>query len=164
MSELADEGDDRIYSAVDYTLAAGVAVEILSTTDAFGTAAINLTGNELNNTIYGNLGNNTLSGGGGEDGLYGYDGNDTLIGGAAADDLLVGEGGNDQYLVDNAGDMVIEVAGQGTDRIYASVSYTLAAGPRSRRCRPSIGPRPRRSTSPATSWPTPSTATRGTTC
>ncbi len=31
-------------------------------------------------------------------------------------------------MMDAAGDIVTETAGQGTDRIYASVNYTLAAG------------------------------------
>ncbi|MGO4834610.1 calcium-binding protein, partial [Rhizobiaceae sp. 2RAB30] len=36
--------------------------------------------------------------------------------------------GNDIYHVDNAADLVIETAGQGTDVIYATASYTLRAG------------------------------------
>ena len=35
---------------------------------------------------------------------------------------------HDMYLVDNAGDVVIEAEGDGADRIFASVSYTLGAG------------------------------------
>ncbi|CQR74264.1 Alkaline phosphatase [Sporomusa ovata] len=52
-----------------------------------GTAAINGTGNTLNNIITGNSANNTLSGGAG---------NDTLTGGAGSDTYLFGSGaGND---------------------------------------------------------------------
>ena len=36
--------------------------------------------------------------------------------------------GNDLYSVDSAGDVVREAPGAGTDRVNASVSYTLAAG------------------------------------
>jgi Ca2+-binding RTX toxin-like protein len=35
---------------------------------------------------------------------------------------------NDTYYVDNAGDVVNETAGQGTDTVYASVNWTLTAG------------------------------------
>ena len=41
---------------------------------------------------------------------------------------MAGGTGNDTYFVDNAGDVVTETAGEGTDTVYASVSYALAAG------------------------------------
>ena len=51
--------------------------------------------------------------------------------GGAAADTMVGGTGNDTYYVDDAADQVIEKAGGGIDRIYASTSYTLVAGRRS---------------------------------
>jgi len=51
-------------------------------------------------------------------------GNDTLNGGAD-DDNMTGSAGNDTYHVDSAGDIVIELANEGTDRIISTISYTL---------------------------------------
>ncbi|MGO4833681.1 hypothetical protein AB4144_15555, partial [Rhizobiaceae sp. 2RAB30] len=53
--------------------------------------------------------------------------NDVINGGAAAD-IMAGGLGNDIYYVDNAGDRTFEAASQGSDIVYSSVNYTLAAG------------------------------------
>ena len=116
--EAAGDGRDRVIASVNYTLTAGQEVEQLDMGSMSGTAALNLTGNELANTIYGNAAANVLNGAGG---------NDRLNGGAGADTMQGGDG-NDLYIVDNTGDSVIEAAGNGNDRVIASVNYTLTAG------------------------------------
>ena len=53
------------------------------------------------------------------------DGDDLLDGGAGAD-TMQGGAGNDTYVVDDAGDRVIELNGAGTDLVRSSVTHALA--------------------------------------
>ena len=94
--EFSGEGSDRIATSVSYALSGGASVETLGTSNAASTAAINLTGNELAQSIYGNAGANQLSGGGGRDSLVGLGGNDRLDGGTGSDNLR-GGAGNDVF-------------------------------------------------------------------
>ena len=55
--------------------------------------------------------------------LYGLAGDDTIDGGSGADKMWGGQG-NDTYIVDNS-DIITELAGEGTDTVLASVSYSL---------------------------------------
>ncbi len=110
---LATGGDDLVnFSAASGTYTLGANIERLT---LLGTAAINGTGNTLNNTITGNAAANILDGG---------TGNDTLIGGD----------GNDTYLVDSISDIVNEtntvLATGGDDLVNfsgTSGTYVLAA-------------------------------------
>ena len=117
--ENADEGSDTVFSSVSYTLPENV--ENLTLT---GAAYVNGTGNGLDNVITGNAGNNTLSGLDGDDTLIGNAGSDVLDGGSG-NDSMQGGSGDDTYVVDAAGDSVVEGAGAGTDTVRAGVSYTL---------------------------------------
>ena len=107
--ELANQGIDKVFTTINYTLTANVEDLGLQGT------ATNGTGNELNNTITGNELNNVL---------IGFAGDDTLIGGVGAD-TMTGGTGNDWYWVDNAGDRVIELANEGIDKVFTTISYTL---------------------------------------
>ena len=108
--ETADQGYDRVYAAVSFALDDDDDIEVLSTNGAGGSADIDLTGNRLAQTIYGNAGDNVLADGGG------------------AADVLVGYGGDDIYIIHGAGTRVVETEGHGTDRLAAGHDYALAEG------------------------------------
>ncbi|NQW40327.1 MAG: hypothetical protein HQ469_14285, partial [Cyanobacteria bacterium] len=88
--ELANQGTDTVQSSITYTLGANVENLILT-----GSAAINGTGNGLNNVLTGNSGINTLTGG----------------------------LGDDTYVI-GARDTVVEALNAGTDTVQSSVTYT----------------------------------------
>jgi Ca2+-binding RTX toxin-like protein len=113
--EKAGEGFDTVRTIVSYTLAAGSEIERLLPDDYQGTAAINLTGNEFDNEIWGNYGNNIINGGAGADRMNGWRGNDT-------------------YIVDNPGDTLFENGdihstpeneSEGFDTVLTSVSFAV---------------------------------------
>ncbi len=110
VTENPGEGTDKINSRVTYTLPDNVENLTLK-----GTAAIDGTGNDLNNKLVGNSVGNQLNGDGGNDRIDGKAGADTMTGGL----------GDDTYIVDNVGDIVIENASEGRDTIKSIVTYTL---------------------------------------
>jgi Ca2+-binding RTX toxin-like protein len=62
----------------------------------------------------------------GIDFIEGFGGDDTLDGGGSAD-IMAGGPGNDTYVVDNAGDVVIENANEGNDTVYSAAHLRLTA-------------------------------------
>jgi Ca2+-binding RTX toxin-like protein len=101
--ENAAEGNDAVFSAVHLVLSANVETLVLQ-----GSADLQGYGNGDANMLYGNAGSNLLDGRGGAD---------AMLGGA----------GDDVYVVDDAGDMVVENANEGSDAVFATVAYTLTA-------------------------------------
>ncbi|MBN8487012.1 MAG: calcium-binding protein [Burkholderiales bacterium] len=103
VSEAADGGSDTIETGLSWTLSQAF-VEHLTLTGS----AINGIGNTAANRIAGNAQDNLLDG---------RSGADTMTGGL----------GNDRYIIDNAGDSVVEAKDGGIDTVQSSVSKTLAA-------------------------------------
>lgn len=92
VKEYRHEGEDTVYSTISYTLTANVENLVL-----MGTAALNGTGNALDNHLTGN----------------------------GASSILNGQGGDDNYYVDQVGDTIVESAHNGWDTVLSSIDYTL---------------------------------------
>ncbi|MBB6341755.1 Ca2+-binding RTX toxin-like protein [Pseudomonas fluvialis] len=94
---------DSVQAALSWTLGSNLENLLLT-----GSAAINGTGNGLNNKLTGNAANNVLNG-------------------AAGADTLNGGLGNDTYVVDNAGDVIQETSTLAAeiDSVQSSISWTL---------------------------------------
>ena len=101
-----NEGVDIIVSdstvALTETRFANVENIILS-----GEENISATGDDDDNQLIGNNGDNSLDG-------------------AAGADTLAGGAGDDVYIIDNEGDIVEELSGEGTDLVVSSATHTLA--------------------------------------
>ncbi|PTQ89855.1 calcium-binding protein [Agitococcus lubricus] len=103
--ERYNAGFDKVYSSIDYSLAANI--EYLQLTDL----AIRAKGNSLDNVLIGNNENNILNG---------------LVGA----DTMQGGQGNDIYYVDNNTDIVLEDYNSGSDLVILSVFnsfYSMSA-------------------------------------
>ena len=117
-------GQDVVKASVSYALAAGSEIEQLSTTNAKGKTAIDLTGNEFGQQIVGNAGANVLEGKGGAD---------TLTGGAGKDVFVLGGGTADRITDYGQGDVVdvsqILSVASGTNLIGGGYLRVTTSGP-----------------------------------
>jgi Ca2+-binding RTX toxin-like protein len=141
ITENVNEGNDSVWTMVNYTLAENVESLYL-------VGSITGIGNDGSNVISGyGFGDNSIFGLGGDDVLYGGEGSDYLNGGTGSDylnggtgsdvldgsgggaslDTFAGEAGNDTYGVYNSATIIIENAGEGNDSVWTAVNYTLAA-------------------------------------
>jgi Ca2+-binding RTX toxin-like protein len=101
--ENSAEGTDAVFASAHFRLADNVETLVLQ-----GSGNLQGYGNSQANTLYGNIGNNLVNGEGGAD-------------------VMRGGLGNDVYFVDDAGDLVFENSGEGTDAVLATVNQTLSA-------------------------------------
>lgn len=120
-----DNDDAVIGTSGDDTMKGGVGDDIVNGNGGDDT----LRGENGDDIMNGGQGADLLYGGNGDDELWGGDGNDDLRGGAGNDEMR-GGGGDDVYEVAEAGDVVIEDDGEGTDTINyrGTASITIASG------------------------------------
>lgn len=100
--EFEGEGTDTVRATTDYALGGNIERLMLEA----GSQAVQGVGNYQDNEIVGNENDNLLDGG---------EGTDTLTGGL----------GDDTYVVDDAGDLIVEATGEGTDMVESFVNWQL---------------------------------------
>ena len=108
-------GIDTVRASVSFALGAGSAIEVLTTANAKGKTAINLTGNEFGQQLTGNAGANLLDGRGGDDSLTGGNGKDVFV---------LGTGGVDRITDYNSRDDLVDV----TQALAVAAGTNIAGG------------------------------------
>jgi Ca2+-binding RTX toxin-like protein len=116
--ELSGEGTDEVRATLS-----------VFSLEWFGASSLdNLTATDNANhgALIGNAFDNVITGGTGVDEIFGRGGNDTLIGGTGSANALFGQAGNDVYVIQAAGDSVIEFVGEGIDTVQTALgSFVL---------------------------------------
>jgi Ca2+-binding RTX toxin-like protein len=127
---LGGEGDDKLYGGDSLTNGT-TPVDSGNDTVSYLTAGAGVTVNLAAGTASGGAGADTLSG---IENIIGSGNNDILTGssvankidGGAGADLMTGGDGDDTYQL-GQGDVIVEVTGEGTDLINATIDYILPA-------------------------------------
>jgi len=125
VSETAGNGYDTVYIAdVNYTSALNNVEAVYAynttnyTTNFTAGRTLNFGANTAGLTIWASTFADNITGGSGADAIYGNGGADTLAGGA----------GNDIYFVNSGSVVITEADGNGSDTVYSTATYRLAAG------------------------------------
>jgi Ca2+-binding RTX toxin-like protein len=128
VTEFFNQGNDSIYSSVNYVTPAHVENLFLT-----GSAGLSGQGNELANVLIGNAGSNSLAGGAGNDLLAGWLGNDSLDGGQDGDTYLWNQGDGRDTITESSANSGVDVlrfgAGITLDSLV-SREFTDSAGNR----------------------------------
>lgn len=112
---IGSQYNDTLDGLTDFVTPFGVVTDLFGTPINTGTVAAPIF-TPMDFRIDGQAGNDVITTGAGNDTLIGGTGNDTLTGGL----------GNDLYSVDSNNDVIVELAGEGTDTIETSVNvYSL---------------------------------------
>jgi len=99
--ENANSGHDRVFSRATFELP-----DYVEELHLVGEQSIDGAGNSGDNLLFGNSADNRLDG-------------------RAGDDRMSGGLGDDTFVVDSAGDQVVEAAGEGTDTVESHIDYQL---------------------------------------
>lgn len=114
-------------NAGNNVLNGGTGIDTASYANATGPVTISLSVASPQATGFGNdalLNFENLIGSRFNDRLSG-NGLDNRLDGGLGNDTLTGHGGNDTYVVDSAGDIIVEAATIGTDSVVSSINWTL---------------------------------------
>ncbi|MFD1332455.1 calcium-binding protein [Methylopila musalis] len=96
------EGVDHVLTSISFS----TGTQYIENVTLTGSAAIDVTGNALDNVLTGNSAANRIDG-------------------ARGADRMIGGAGDDTYVVDNVGDIVIEAENEGLDTVLSGVSFDL---------------------------------------
>ena len=108
---------DLAPGSVDLVQLVGIAAEDVRLASFIGAPNLPIVGTPGNDVLFGTIEDDELQGLGGND----------LVSGLGGADVMLGGPGNDRYFVNNPGDVVTELPGEGTDLVTTSIDFTLPA-------------------------------------
>jgi subtilisin-like proprotein convertase family protein len=124
----ADGGSDTInMAAVSHAASIVLAGTTTAGSIQFGGSVITIAAGSVIEDVVTGDGADTVVGNAAANMLSGMRGNDSLDGGAG-NDTLTGGTGDDIYRVGQAGDVVVEILGDGLDRVQTTINWTIGTG------------------------------------